>query len=80
MRDLKQEIVDILEPLVGGAMSRAILKNACHQLRIEVDREWLSVLDLPKVAPKIEASLSVFLGADRAGKLRAKIENLALED
>ncbi len=79
MRDLKQEIVNILEPLVGGAMARSILKVACHQVRIEVDREWLSVLDLPKVAPKIESSLSVFVGADRAARLRAKIESLALE-
>ena len=78
MRDLKQEIVDMLSPLVGQIMARSILKVSCQQLKIDLDKEWMSAFDLPKVAAKIEASLSVFVGADRAREFRAKIEKLSL--
>jgi hypothetical protein len=78
MRDLKQEIVDMLSPLVGGAMARSILKVSCKQLHMDLDKEWMSAFDLPKVAAKIEASLSVFVGVDRAREFRIKIENLSL--
>jgi hypothetical protein len=77
MRKLKEEIENLLSPLVGQTMARSILKVSCQQLHLDLDKELLSMFDLPKVAAKVELSLSVFVGRERAHEFSAKIENLA---
>jgi hypothetical protein len=70
------KIESFLLPLIGELLTAATLQVQCRKIGTNVDK--LTPMDLPQLVPKIEQSLVVFLGMDRARKVARQIDQMTI--
>ncbi len=71
----KENIVTILSPYLGKAMTEASLKVNCEKLGIVPDS--ISSQHVPELCDKLVKGLKVFLGEDKAIKVIDSIQKIS---
>jgi len=71
INNIALKIESFLLPLIGELLTAATLKVQCEKIGTNVDR--LTAMDLPKLAPRIEQALVIFLGGERAKRVARQI-------
>ena len=65
----------ILHPILGDIMTESTLLVRCK--KIGVDYLALAAPDLPRLAPEIQASVTIFVGSEKAKSIAERILSIS---
>lgn len=66
-----EKLKEILAPILGDIMAESAIWVRCKKLGI--DHTVLSGADLPRLAPEIQSSVTVFIGSEKAKAVAERI-------